>query len=134
MKRNLFSFCLLLLGFFATGSAQAWIGANILLAKAEPDECYAGIGVDYPDGPPCPEGSVEKTTARIVFHVLQGPAGEVGAVNAPLLAGLVTLENEGALASTGQDEYAGVACHLISPVCQYDPGPGWTGPPLGADQ
>ena len=27
-----------------------------MLAKAVPDECYNGIGVVYPPGPPCAEG------------------------------------------------------------------------------
>ena len=62
-------FCLLVL--FTIGSAQAWIESNTVLAKAEPDECYAGIGVDYPAGPPCPEGSVEKTNQGYVWGLTQ---------------------------------------------------------------
>lgn len=71
MKRSIFSFCLLLLVLFATGSAQAWVESNKLLANAESDECYAGIGVDYPDGPPCPVGSVEKTNQAYVWGLTQ---------------------------------------------------------------
>jgi hypothetical protein len=71
MKRNMFSSCLFLLVFLATGSAHAWVESNTLLANAEPDECYAGIGVDYPDGPPCPVGSIEKTNQAYVWGLTQ---------------------------------------------------------------
>lgn len=39
-----------------------------LLAKAQPDECYAGIGVPYPPGAPeCPEGGVPKVNEAYVW-------------------------------------------------------------------
>jgi hypothetical protein len=46
MKKTMFLLCLFLLAL-AVGSAQAYT-ANTLLAEARPDECFAGIGVDYP--------------------------------------------------------------------------------------
>ncbi|MDY6853752.1 MAG: hypothetical protein SWO11_03435 [Thermodesulfobacteriota bacterium] len=70
---KLFFICLFLcLSVFITlESAQAWINSNTLLARAEPDECYAGIGVDYPSGPPCPSGSVEKVNQAYVWGLTQ---------------------------------------------------------------
>lgn len=38
-----------------------------LLAKAQPDECYAGLGQPYPAGPPCPAGSQPKVNQAYVF-------------------------------------------------------------------
>src|SRR5579875_2632962 len=38
-----------------------------LLAKASPDECFAGIGVNYPAGPPCPTGSQPKVNQSYVW-------------------------------------------------------------------
>lgn len=37
-----------------------------LLAKAAADECFAGVGVDYPSGPPCPVGQ-EKVNQSYVW-------------------------------------------------------------------
>jgi hypothetical protein len=42
----MFLLCLFLLAL-AVGSAQAYT-ANTLLAEARPDECFAGVVVDYP--------------------------------------------------------------------------------------
>ncbi len=36
-----------------------------LLAKATPDECFDGIGVDYPDGPPCASGKPKVNEAYV---------------------------------------------------------------------
>ncbi|MFG1915221.1 hypothetical protein [Micromonospora sp. NPDC048898] len=36
-----------------------------LLAKAAPDECFAGIGVPYPPGPPCAEGQPKVNQAYV---------------------------------------------------------------------
>ncbi len=55
--------------------AGTWL-SNTILGKAQPDECYAGPGVDYPNGiagysptagPLCPLGSVEKTNQTYVW-------------------------------------------------------------------
>ena len=52
MKTRLVLFLLLLTAPLAAGSASAdpWHTSNTLLGHAVPDECYAGIGVDYPGG------------------------------------------------------------------------------------
>ncbi|GAA2505503.1 hypothetical protein [Winogradskya humida] len=45
-----------------------------LLAKAQPDECFAGIGQPYPAGPPCPAGSKPKVNQAYVWGLTQtGP-------------------------------------------------------------
>ncbi|GIG73112.1 hypothetical protein Pfl04_15160 [Planosporangium flavigriseum] len=36
-----------------------------LLAKAKPDECFAGIGVSYPPGPPCATGQAKVNQAYV---------------------------------------------------------------------
>ncbi|GGK83921.1 hypothetical protein [Mangrovihabitans endophyticus] len=36
-----------------------------LLAKAQPDECFAGIGQPYPPGPPCAEGTPKVNQAYV---------------------------------------------------------------------
>lgn len=41
-----------------------------LLAKAEPDECFIGIGEEYPAGPPCIEG-VEKVNQAYVWSLVK---------------------------------------------------------------
>ena len=46
MRRWLVLTCLVLM-VFTVGSAQAYI-TNTLLGAAKPDECFAGVGVDYP--------------------------------------------------------------------------------------
>ena len=43
---------------------------NTMLAKAQPDECFAGIGVDYPAGPPCASG-VPKTNEGYIWGLAQ---------------------------------------------------------------
>lgn len=76
MKKTTILFFFLSALFF-TGSAWAgtWL-SNTILGKAQPDECYARPGIDYPNGiagysptagPPCPEGSVEKTNQTYVW-------------------------------------------------------------------
>ncbi|WKU02690.1 hypothetical protein [Micromonospora sp. HUAS LYJ1] len=48
---------LILLPLLATpASADTRPESIRLLAKAAADECFAGVGVDYPPGPPCAEG------------------------------------------------------------------------------
>ncbi|WP_309236852.1 hypothetical protein [Micromonospora sp. S-DT3-3-22] len=48
---------LILLPLLATpASADTRPESVRLLAKAAADECFAGVGVDYPPGPPCAEG------------------------------------------------------------------------------
>ena len=43
-----------------------------LLAKATPDECFAGVGVNYPVADPtCPEGSQPKTNQSYVWGMTQ---------------------------------------------------------------
>ena len=44
--------------------------ASNVLAKAQPDECFAGIGIDYPEfvsAGLCPEGSIPKTNQAYVW-------------------------------------------------------------------
>ncbi|MGD0917667.1 MAG: hypothetical protein ABSB22_14545 [Thermodesulfobacteriota bacterium] len=38
-----------------------------LLAEAVPDECFNGIGNPYPQGPPCPDGSIPKVNQAYVW-------------------------------------------------------------------
>ncbi|MEU7978857.1 hypothetical protein AB0B63_10030 [Micromonospora sp. NPDC049081] len=51
------------------GSAASVAGAQQsspqLLAKAQPDECFAGIGLPYPAGPPCAEGKAKVNQAYL---------------------------------------------------------------------
>ncbi|GHJ11631.1 hypothetical protein TPA0907_59980 [Micromonospora humidisoli] len=48
---------LILLPVLATPASADTPSESIrLLAKAAADECFAGVGVDYPPGPPCAEG------------------------------------------------------------------------------
>jgi hypothetical protein len=54
-----------------TQSVQAWVDHFEVLAQAEPDECYAGVGEPYPEGPPCPGGSTEKTNQSYVWSLTQ---------------------------------------------------------------
>ena len=42
-----------------------------LLAKAKADECFNGIGVDYPAGPPCLNGGVPKINEGYVWGLAQ---------------------------------------------------------------
>ena len=45
-----------------------------LLAKATPDECFAGVGVNYPiANPTCPEGSQPKTNQGYAWGMTQTP-------------------------------------------------------------
>ena len=70
MKKTLFLFCLILLAL-PIGIAHAYT-SNTLLAKALPDECFAGVGVNYP-APlslvpfTCPANSVPKTNQTYVW-------------------------------------------------------------------
>ena len=62
-------------------SAGPWMNSNTLLAKAQPDECYAGIGVPYPElipttPPSCPAGSEPKVNQVYAW----GTTEEEGAV------------------------------------------------------
>lgn len=43
---------------------------STLLAKAQPDECFAGIGVNYPPGPPCSSG-IPKVNQAYVWGLTQ---------------------------------------------------------------
>jgi hypothetical protein len=47
----------------ASGSAPD--ARRELLAKAQPDECFNGIGNPYPDGPPCAEGQAKVNQAYV---------------------------------------------------------------------
>jgi hypothetical protein len=47
--------------------------------------------------------------------MLQSPTGKMGAVDGPILSSAIAFKNEGALASTSQDEYTGISGHLIPP-------------------
>lgn len=62
-------------GFAATCMAQDAIPIldNQLLAKAAPDECFAGIGQPYPAAVKgsCPKGSVPKTNEAYVWGLTQ---------------------------------------------------------------
>jgi hypothetical protein len=62
----------------ALGGHQAAWSAPILsrevLARAEADECFAGIGVDYPPGPPCAEG-VPKVNQAYVWGLTRSGDG-----------------------------------------------------------
>jgi hypothetical protein len=48
----------------AAGSDEA-VYTHKLLAKAQPDECFNGIGVPYPVGPPCAEGQAKVSQAYV---------------------------------------------------------------------
>ncbi len=52
MKTRLILILLILTALLAAGSASAatWHNSNTRLAHALPDECYAGVGIDYPGG------------------------------------------------------------------------------------
>ncbi len=76
IRTGLLLVSLSLLLLFPLSNAQAVITTNNLLAEATPDECFAGVGVDYPNGiagfnpnsgPPCPEGSRDKTNQTYVW-------------------------------------------------------------------
>jgi hypothetical protein len=43
-----------------------------LLAKAKPDECFAGIGASYPEGPPCRHGR-PKTNEAYIWGMTMAP-------------------------------------------------------------
>jgi hypothetical protein len=55
----------------AAQSAWAWVESTELLARAEPDECFAGLGEPYPPGPHCPDGSQEKMNQGYVWGLTQ---------------------------------------------------------------
>lgn len=40
---------------------------NTLLSKAKPDECFSGVGVNYPAGPPCSAPAIPKTNQGYVW-------------------------------------------------------------------
>lgn len=59
------------LNMYGDGEAQALTGLwplgmeGKLLAKAQPDECYDGIGSPYPPGPPCEKGQPKVNEAYV---------------------------------------------------------------------
>jgi hypothetical protein len=55
----------------AAGSARAWVDVITELGRAHPNACFEGVGLPYPDGPPCPEGSREKTDQVYVWGLTQ---------------------------------------------------------------
>ncbi len=64
--------------FCFAGASMAQITAspiltNTLLAKAEPDECFAGVGAPYPsmENGKCPKGSVPKMNQAYVWGLTQ---------------------------------------------------------------
>ncbi len=67
-----FGVLLFMLNVFVPGSVNALptpielpTTDGSLLAKAAPDECFDGIGVDYPAGPPCATGKAKVNQAYI---------------------------------------------------------------------
>jgi hypothetical protein len=44
-----------------------------LINKAPVDECFAGIGVPYPAGPPCPAGSTPKANGAYLWSMVEPP-------------------------------------------------------------
>ena len=54
----------------APAASQA---TTTLIAKAQPDECFAGIGVPYPAGPPCPAGSTPKVNGSYIWSMVEPP-------------------------------------------------------------
>ena len=48
------------------------IFAKKVVAKAQPDECYNGIGNPYPSGPPCSEGKPKVNQAYVWGLTQQG--------------------------------------------------------------
>jgi hypothetical protein len=75
MKKSCFQIVIVLAGFvwvcWAAENALAWVESIDILARAEPDECYAGLGVPYPNGPSCPWGSKEKRNQGYVWGLTQ---------------------------------------------------------------
>ncbi|MEU3457308.1 hypothetical protein ABZ671_27450 [Micromonospora sp. NPDC006766] len=62
----------LLLAFAPTGAGSTATAQSVaatysyrLLAKAQPDECFAGVGVPYPVGPPCATGQPKVNQAYV---------------------------------------------------------------------
>ena len=89
MKKRIFSYCLLLMVFLVAGRAQAWVAQVEKLASAEPDECWAGLGVPYPapetldpftcpdvGNPDFPYYALEKTNQTYVWSSAMVPAAE----------------------------------------------------------
>ncbi len=71
MKKSILFSCFLLLAFLSAASAEPTFTINNVLAEAPPDECYAGLGIDYPNGisgynalagPPCPATVITSPT------------------------------------------------------------------------
>jgi hypothetical protein len=63
MKKTIVLCCLFLLTLFTIANADTTFTSNTALQEALPDECFAGTGIDYPNGisgynplagPPCP--------------------------------------------------------------------------------
>lgn len=51
----------------ALACRDPWTLERELLAKAEPDECFAGVGLPAPAGPPCPAPAQPKVNGGYVF-------------------------------------------------------------------
>jgi hypothetical protein len=63
MKKMFLLSFLCILALFTIADAETTFTSSIALQEAEPDECYAGSGINYPNGisgynplagPPCP--------------------------------------------------------------------------------
>jgi hypothetical protein len=61
------------------------------------------------------KGGKEIATARIILHMLNWPAGEMGAIHLPLLPFGITFKDKGTFAGTRQYYYTSTAFHLSPP-------------------
>src|SRR5689334_18792149 len=60
-------------GFVGGASSAPARSASLtytLINKAPVDECFAGIGVPYPAGPPCPAGSTPKANGAYLWSMV----------------------------------------------------------------
>jgi hypothetical protein len=62
-----------LLARAAAAPAASTTATFTLINKAPIDECFAGIGVPYPPGPPCPSGSTPKVNGAYVWSMVEPP-------------------------------------------------------------
>ena len=66
-----------------------------LLAKAQPDECFDGIGAPYPPGPPCASGQPKVNQAYVWGIAKTGPQiwfGTAANVQCMVIGGMLGLE------------------------------------------
>ncbi len=84
-------------------------------AKAQPDECFAGVGNPYPPGPPCPTGSQPKVNEAYIWGMTkQGDNiwfGTVANTHCLVMAGYLDMD-----ASVVTDNYV---CELGDALSPY---------------